>query len=567
MVKHVRDMDRIERLSVARTGGPPTEPNVNLPHSVAEILDNHVTFQLESIDRMYLNIYVPSLQYEGGVVKFFRSHRGQPIPSSALMSPMTKSFVAATERFAEEHQIPLIPFEKGQRKEDVMAERLRHFDQEEGVVFLGRAQEKAPVFRTEKRRNPQTSQRYPWILRSTAMVNHYYWYCLDRDFGPFFLKFCSYFPYTAKLCVNGHEYAKRQLEQEGITYQALDNGFASCADPQRLQAICEQLGPEQIDQLLRRWLARLPHPFTPQDHAAGYHYDLSILQAEFSLTQILDRPLSGRIFFEEIIRENLDLGRPDQVQLIFDRRVNQRTPGRFRTRVLTEGVIPSLHVDYKSSRIKQYFKQVPGVSQVGARTETTVNNPRDFYLGKRLSNLPALRQVGFQANRRLLEVERLSHDCAVGEQTLHQLNRPLEVDGQRTSALRTTDLRVLALWHLLVWFRLLPCGFCNRDLREQVAVLTGQMPTSITQGRMTYDLRRLRLHGMIERIPKTHRYQVTPFGMRAALFFTRVHARLYRPGVTQLSTKAPPENSRLALQFQKLEDTIGLYIQEANLAT
>jgi hypothetical protein len=315
---------------------------VNLPHSVAEILQNHVTLQLESIDRMYLNLYVPSLQYEGGVVKFFRGHRGQPIASSALMSPMTNSFVAATERFAEEHQIPLIPFEKHQRKEAVMAEQLRHFDQEEGVVFLGKAQEKAPVFRTEKRRNPQTGQRYPWIVRSTAMVNHYYWYCVDRDFGPFFLKFCSYFPYTAKLCVNGHEYAKRQLEREGISYQALD------------------------------------------------------------------RPLSGRIFFEEILRENLDLGRPDQVQLIFDRRVNPRTPGRFRTRVLTEGVIPSLLVDYKSSRIKQYFKQVPGVSQVGARTETTVNNPRDFYLGKRLGNLPALRQVGFQANRRLLEVERLS---------------------------------------------------------------------------------------------------------------------------------------------------------------
>ena len=330
---------------------------MNLSHSVAEILQNHVTFQLESIDRMYLNLYVPALQYEGGVVRFFHGHRGQPITSSALMSPMTKSFVAAIEHFTEEHQIPLIQFDKGQRKEEVMAEQLRHFDQEEGVVFLGRAQEKARVFRTEKRRNPQTGQRYPWIIRSTAMVNQYYWYCVDRDFGPFFLKFCSYFPYTAKLCVNGHEYAKRQLRQEGIAYQALDNGFASCADPQRLQAICEQLGPEQIDQLLRRWLARLPHPFTPQDRPAGYRYDVSILQAEFSLTQILDRPLSGRIFFEEIIRENLDLGRPDQVQLIFDRRVNQRTPGRFRTRVLTKGVIPSLHVDYKSSRIKQYLSR------------------------------------------------------------------------------------------------------------------------------------------------------------------------------------------------------------------
>jgi hypothetical protein len=253
------------------------------------------------------------------------------------------------------------------------------------------------------------------------MVNHYYWYCLDRDFGPFFLKFCSYFPYNAKLCLNGHEYGKCQLLQEGVGYKALDNGFVSCDDRARLQTICDEWGPAQIDGLLHRWLARLPHPYTAEDRQAGYRYDLSILQAEFSLTQILDRPLSGRIFFEEIIRENLDLGRPDMVQLVFDRRVTKKTPGGFRTRVLTDGVIPSLHVNYKNSRIKQYFKQVPEVAEVGARTETTINNPRDFYIGKRLCNLPALRQVGFPANRRLLEVERLSHDCAVGEEAMHRI--------------------------------------------------------------------------------------------------------------------------------------------------
>src|SRR6516225_6140292 len=539
---------------------------MSIPQSVSEILDHHVTFQLECIDRMYLNVYVPMLQCESGVAKFFRFHRGHQFASSALMDPITKAFLASMGQFSKEHQIPMVPFQKGQRKDDVMKAHLARFEKPEGVVFIGKAQEKTPVFRTEKRRNPNTGHTYPWIVRSSAMVNHFYCYCVDREFGPFFLKFCSYFPYNAKLCLNGHEYAKCQLRKEGIGFQALDNGFVSCEDRDRLQTICEQMGPEEIDALLRRWLARLPHPFTPQDRAAGYRYDLSILQAEFSLTQILDRPLSGRIFFEEIIRENLDLGRPDQVQLIFDRRVNSRTPGRFRTRVLTEGVIPSLHVDYKSSRIKQYFKQVPGVTQVGARTETTVNNPRDFYLGKRLSNLPALRQVGFQANRRLLEVERLSHDCAVGEETLQQLNHPLEINGQRTSALRTTDQRVLALWHVLVWFRLLPCGFSNHDLREQVAVLTGLTPTTISQDRMTYDLRRLRLHGMIERIPKTHRYRVTPFGLRAALFFTRAHARLYRPSVTQFSAHAPPHNSRLALQFQKLENAIHTYVQEVHLA-
>ena len=95
----------------------------------------------------------------------------------------------------------------------------------------GQAQEKTPVFRTEKRRNPQTGQTYPWIVRTTAIVNHYYFYGIDEDFGPFFLKFCTYFPYNAKLCINGHEYVKRQLAKEGIPFEALDNGVLSCAIP------------------------------------------------------------------------------------------------------------------------------------------------------------------------------------------------------------------------------------------------------------------------------------------------------------------------------------------------
>ncbi|MBI4730477.1 MAG: hypothetical protein HY775_13410, partial [Acidobacteria bacterium] len=202
---------------------------MSLRPSVAQILSEHVTLEIEGIDRMYLNLYVPQLQYEQGVVGFFRNHRGATFASSALMDPISKSFVADIGRFVEAEHIPLVAFAKGQRKDDVAAEHLAGFDRSEGVLFVGKAQEKTPVFRTEKRRNPETGKTYPWIVRSTAMVNHYYFYCLDRDFGPFFLKFCSYFPYTAKLCLNGHEYVKRQLAQRGIAYAALDNGIlAGC---------------------------------------------------------------------------------------------------------------------------------------------------------------------------------------------------------------------------------------------------------------------------------------------------------------------------------------------------
>jgi hypothetical protein len=530
---------------------------MSLPRTVAEVIRHHVTLEVESIDRMYLNVYQPKLQHEAGVAAFFRFHRGHTFASSALMDPISKDFIAAVEDFARQQQVPVLTFAKGQRKEDVALEYRAKFQGSEGLLFVGKAQEKTPVFRTEKRTNPRTGQKYPWIVKSTAMVNHFYFYGLDEDFGPFFLKFCTYFPYNAKLCINGHEYVKRQLAKEGIAFEALDNGVLSCADPRRLQQLCDGLSGAKIDALLRKWLARLPHPFAAQDRKAGYRYDVSILQAEFSLTQVLDRPRTGRVFFEEVIRENLDLGRPDQVQLIFGRRVTGQTPGRFRTRVLTEGVTPSLHIDYKRSRIKQYHKEGRAL-----RTETTINDPRDFRLGKRLVNLPALRQVGFQANRRLLDVQRISQDCAVGEDAFRRLNEPVLVEGQRGSALRFADVAVQALLSALLVFRLLPRGFSNRDLRDHWAPLLGQAPEPLTPGQMSYHLRRLRLHGLIERIPKTHRYRVTDRGWRTALFCTRTYNRILRPGLAQVIPDEAPDDSSLRRCFDQLDAAIERWLKE-----
>src|SRR6516165_2401693 len=531
---------------------------MSVPRSVAEVLTDHVTLEVEGIDRMYLNVYQPRLQTERGVAAFFRSHRGETFASSALMDPISKSFIAAVDRFVLREQIPLITFAKGQRKDDLAKEYHAQFHGREGIVFVGKAQEKTPVFRTEKRRNPDTGRTYPWIVRSTAMVNHFYFYGLDDDFGPFFLKFCTYFPYNAKLCINGHEYVKRQLAKEGIPFEALDNGILSCADPRRLQQLCDGLSAHKIDALLRKWLARVPHPFLPKDRAAGYRYVVSILQAEFSLTQVLDRPQTGRVFFEEVIRENLDIGRPDHVQLVFGRRIRNNTPGQFRTRVITEGVTPSLHIDYKRSRIKQYHKENRAL-----RTETTINDlGGDFDIGKRLSNLPAARRIGFLANRRLLDVQRISQDCALGEDAFHGVNEPVEVDGQRASGLRFADTAVQALFSALLVFRLLPRGFSNRDLRNHWAPLLGRVPDDMTPGQMTYHLRRLRLHAMIARIPGTHNYRVTTQGWRTALFCTRTFNRILRPGLAQIIPAEVLDDTALRRGFDQLDALIDRWIRE-----
>ena len=532
---------------------------MSVPRTVADVIREHVTLEVEGIDRMYLNVYQPQLQHLSGVVTFFRYHRGMPVVSSALMNPISKAFIAATEAFVARQQIPWHSFRKDERKDDVAAAYRAKFPAKEGIYFVGKAQEKTKVFRTERRRNPTTGQPYPWLVDTTSMVNHFYFYGVDDDFGPFFLKVCTYFPYNAKLCINGHEYLKRQLAKEGIAFAALDNGILSCADPERMQEIADGLSAAKIDALLRKWLALLPHPFPAQDRQAGYRYDVSILQAEFALTQVLDCPRHGRLFFEEVIRENLHCGRPDRVQLIFDRRITKRTPGRFRTRVLTEGVSPSLHVDYKHSRIKQYHKEGRAL-----RTETTINNPRDFRIGKRLSNLPALRQLGFDANRRLLHVQQVSQDCAIGETAFRQLNDPAMVNGQRASALKFADVTVQTLLSALLIFRLLPQGFANRDLRNHWAPLLGRDPDSMTQGQMTYHLRRLRLHGLIERIPETHRYRVTDHGFRIAMFCTRAYTCVLRPGLAQSLDDQWP--TPLNQAFRQLDAKIDKWIDDQKLA-
>lgn len=533
-----------------------------ITQTVGNLLQDQVTLAIECIDRLYLNAYQPRLQTGAGVAYFFTQHRGAQVASTTLMAPMSRAFVSRIRRFARDEGVVMERFEKGVRKDDVTRRYLQQHQGQEGVLYIGVAQEQCASFRVEKKLNPASGQPFPWLARTTVRCNQYYVYLFDDDFGPLFIKFAGYFPYTARVCLNGHEYLKRQLAKRGVDYEALDNGLLSCAQPDLAQAVADGLDERRIAGVVRKWLARLPSPFTAEDRAAGFDYDLSILQAEFARTQVFDRPLSGRCFFEEVIRENLDLGRPSQVSLIFDRRVTRRTPGTFRTRVVTTGVTPALHISYQDSKIKQYFKEDRAL-----RTETTVNNTRNFGIGKKLVNLPALREVGFTANRRLLHVETLSQDCRVGARVFDQVTGRRTVAGQTAAALKFGDPRVMALCQALVLFSLLPQGFRHAGLREHVAQLLGKPPAQYRSGQMTYDLRRLRLHGLIERIPSSRRYRVTSAGLRIGLFFTKVHSRLLRGGLSQLFDPTDVSLSRpLAAAVNRVEKIIEGQIQCAKIA-
>jgi hypothetical protein len=481
--------------------------------NINDVLDGHVGLEIECVDRLYLNAYVPNLQVGGQVASFFTRHRGDPIPSPALMEKNGNRFRREVKAFAEANSVPILALKKPDRSrwDDRKLDHVRrHLENAErsgrfGVVAIVATQEFQWVF-TAKNRSPKSGVVSYDFVKEERRVGTYYFYVLDADFGPGFIKLCTYFPYPAKVWANGHEWAKRQADRAGVAYTALANGFATCDDPAALQEICDRFGPADVAEFFDRWMAVIPTPLTQADRAGGYWWELSMRQVEVSRTLVFDDPRRARGFFEALVTDNIGIGRPEEVHAVFGRnRRGRTTPQPFGTRVFSPGTDVKMDFRYKHSRVKQYLKE-----------------------------------------GRLFE----------------RIHQPYIREGQRTGALRFGDPRAMALTGALCVFVHAFAGFTNKSLRGLVAGLLGR---DYTTNQMTYDLRRLRLHGLIERVPKTNTYVLTPDGLRVALFYTKLHGRLLRPLVA--AADRPPAPVELRRALATIDRVITDYVDNARLGS
>jgi len=511
--------------------------------SVVSLLAERVTLRVSSVDRVFLAGYVPQLQSEGLVVRFLLN-RGYRIPSPAGLGHNHERLVAEIEGFIVDNDVPTVTFGRRDRKEDVARPFLdaARAAGAEGVVLVGKAQEKVMGWRGFKDKDDSRGQGgHPHFTyqRQALFVNHYYFYVWDRDWGPAFFKLCTYAPYPMWVWCNGHEWAKQQLDHAGVSFEALDNGFRTAADPAGLQQLCDRLNADRLRRFLDKWTRRLPSPFIAADRHIGVRYDWSVRQFEMSDTAVFDRPTAGRAWFEAAIRDHLDLGRPDHVSLIFDRRVVLRgkrpTPGRFSTQIITRNVDPHIQIRYRSSKVKAYFKE-----QRALRVETTVNDPYDFGIGRRLApdNWSALRQTGIDINARFLAAVQAGQPEPPDATTLEQVVLPSDSpDGLRAPALRFGDPRVMALLASIGAFTHVLDGITNAALRARMAAL---WKPGYSTSQATYDLGRLCRKGLLARDVGTNRYRTTNHGRAIAGLFTRLAARVVVPALTQLLAPAKP---------------------------
>ncbi len=229
------------------------------------------------------------------------------------------------------------------------------------------------------------------FTREQRRVSAFYVYIFDQQMGPGFIKICTYFPYQVKARVNGHEWARQQARKIGLGFTELSNGFAACEDPALLQRICDGFGPGHVQAWFERWMARIPLPLDDADRAAGFWRELSMRQVETSRTLVFDDDVHARAFFEALLCDNMDLGRPENVELLFRRGQPLGRPtlppprGGFKTAIDRHCELVTLNVFYKNSRLKQYLKD-----GVALRIETVINDPKDLRCNRRLPNLPEL---------------------------------------------------------------------------------------------------------------------------------------------------------------------------------
>ncbi|HET6920238.1 MAG TPA: hypothetical protein VFI46_12330 [Jiangellaceae bacterium] len=531
--------------------------------TVNDVLDGQVALDLECLDRVYLNAYVPNLQVGGQVVSFLTEHLGNPIPSPAIFERIGTAFRRSVARFAADNHVPVVRFAKADRKIEVMQP---HIDRQartgrSGVAAIGVAQEFAPVFTATER---PTCNGIPWFTFTKAdrRVTCYYFYVWDVEFGSAFIKVCAYFPYPAKIWVNGHEWAKRQAARAGIGFTELSNGFAATDDPAGLQAICDRLGPGTITTFAERWWSVLPLPLTDHDRAAGYWWEISMRQVEVSRTLVFAQPRHARAFFEALVADNLDIGRPDQVELVFAGYRTRRgrkpaTRETFKTKVVTRGVDVTVNAFYKHSRIKQYLKDGRAL-----RIETVVNDPYDLGCQRRLHNLDAVQAKARAANRRLLDTERVGQGCVLASPAFERIAHPtVTTEGRRAPALRFGDPRVQALAGALCTSLLAVTGITNKSLR---ALMTGLLGPGYRMTQASYDLTRLRRNDLIRRVPGHNLYTLTPDGLAFAIFYTKVHNRVLRPVLAANALQAPPA---LRAAMRQIDRHIDARLTDARLPT
>jgi hypothetical protein len=481
-----------------------------------------VRFAYSCFDRILLNAVVQVLQYPAAVVGFLKEKRHVEALTPAYFKSISRDYHTFVEQLAQERQIEIVVPPKDVRREDWVEPFYRRLHGQDGIAVILKSREMARVATSFPRQGNhiELCQRFAW---------QYYFYLQDRDFGRMFLRICPYFPFNARVCLNGHEWLACRLRQAGIHFQQCGNAFRNCDDPARLQELSDQFAPQHIQACAHRWLAQLVPFFSDAERRQqGCGYRLFVSQVEYCTNLVFERRAALDRLHARLLDLNRSIGSPDKIAYIFGRRITKRTDAGLKTQVADHHLgNPVIRSQYKSSSVKQYVRD-----HLILRTETTSYATPDLGVNKSVEHLPELREKMSASNERYLDVQQDVLETFVDRGQMEQLRQPtVSPSGRRTPGLKLDDPRLLAVLQALVCFAFLVGRgrFRTKDLHQRVAETLGKTTETYKLGQLRYDLAKLRAKGLVERVPDTQTYCLPSHGYRLAVLYLKLFHRIYAP--------------------------------------
>ena len=524
----------------------------------AKLFGSLVVFVYHCFDRMVILGHLPLLTRPEHIVHFFRDvHKTYPITKDALRK-RTNEYHQWVDAFARKQTIPIEWAEKGVRKEDYVRPYLQRMERQQrfGVYFILKSMEVGPSFRISTPKFPTDDPAYRLIARQRSRYTHYYFYIRDEVLGPMLLCVGTFLPFHITYYLNGHHFIERELLRLGLRFRKDDNAFLATADPAALQAAADRLSPTIIRQRLEHWTWTVGPKFSTNDRAAinlSRHYSLQ--QIEYCRNLIFRRHLPIHKLFERSCDIGLLRLTPDKLTQIFGFRLTKRLGGKLQT--VLEQVEHGHHVFRacaKSAVLRMYEKGATFL-----RLEALSNRLSDFGLKKSLDQLDAVRQTLTAVTDRFAAFEASALNVHVDFPLFQRLALPIVTGQTKVPGIKIHDTRMVRLMEVLMHTGTQIHGCRTAQLHQAIVAAFGLTPTAYTLTQLRYDVRKMKAHGLLERVGTRYAYRLTDKGNKVALLFVLFHARVCGPLANSLFNRPPqpePPQTKLEAAYRKADQSI-----------
>lgn len=499
--------------------------------SVEEHYEPYVNLVYVCVDRIYLRGYVPLLQRCGGFRTWAERLRpDQPVTQGWIQS-LARRFHDNVKTYAQERELPLLEAQSKRRKQEIAQQYREQFDEPEGVYLILKSREKAKTYVSSEPKTPSRHKpNHRNLRRREGFVTHYYFYLLDPFWGDVCVAICSHPPFGVKVFLNGHYWVRSMAQRQGLELELDDNAFRTTEDPRALQTLCDQLHQRDIQRVADRWVYRLlPILSQEQRISSRFRYAWSNAQMELAHNLVFDPAFPLDELFHRHIDWNRRLLGPKTITTIFGGKKTR--PSRDEVSLFTPfESLTVLRVKHGRAILKQYDKH-----GYVLRTECVSNDPRQFGVGKRLTNFQALRSKMAQTLARFLTLQRSVTHSTLGRGQLAALAQTSELGKARVPGIRLDNERLITVLHLLGQLATQPRGVRAGQLREAFVDRTA---LAYSAAQASYDLRKLRAKGLLLPV-ETSRYVFSDSGTQVAALLVKLHDLLLEPALA--ATDPPPK--------------------------